>query len=238
MAVPKRRMSRSNTRSRRSNWKATAPALVSCPQCHEPKLPTWPARPAARTGGARSSTRPEERGGRESGLGRSGRRAGSRRAPARPWRADHAQIARARADPPLVRLRERRPAHQRAAGVPRRLGARAGRDRHAVPRLPEHARGAAGQAARRGGPDARAGRCGQGAEPGLLHQARPRRGGHRRPEQVVDPGRHAGGGHRRGVHRLRPGRGRRPGPPAVRPGHRPARPAWAPGWTGRRRCRS
>jgi large subunit ribosomal protein L32 len=32
-------MSRSNTRSRRSNWKTTAPALVSCPQCHDPKLP-------------------------------------------------------------------------------------------------------------------------------------------------------------------------------------------------------
>ncbi|MGV9819478.1 50S ribosomal protein L32 [Nocardia xishanensis] len=28
MAVPKRRMSRSNTRSRRSQWKATPPALV------------------------------------------------------------------------------------------------------------------------------------------------------------------------------------------------------------------
>ena len=38
MAVPKRRMSRSNTRSRRSQWKATAAALVSCPQCHSPKL--------------------------------------------------------------------------------------------------------------------------------------------------------------------------------------------------------
>ncbi|KAB1642611.1 50S ribosomal protein L32 [Gulosibacter chungangensis] len=28
MPVPKRRLSRSNTRSRRSQWKATAPALV------------------------------------------------------------------------------------------------------------------------------------------------------------------------------------------------------------------
>lgn len=28
MAVPKRRMSRSNTRSRRANWKAKAPDLV------------------------------------------------------------------------------------------------------------------------------------------------------------------------------------------------------------------
>ncbi|MBW3084702.1 50S ribosomal protein L32 [Austwickia sp. TVS 96-490-7B] len=29
MAVPKRKMSRSNTRSRRANWKAQAPDLVS-----------------------------------------------------------------------------------------------------------------------------------------------------------------------------------------------------------------
>ncbi|MGI5217198.1 50S ribosomal protein L32 [Nocardia carnea] len=31
MAVPKRRMSRSNTRSRRSQWKAVAPTLITCP---------------------------------------------------------------------------------------------------------------------------------------------------------------------------------------------------------------
>ncbi|TLG06330.1 50S ribosomal protein L32 [Nocardia cyriacigeorgica] len=31
MAVPKRKMSRSNTRSRRSNWKATPPDLVPVP---------------------------------------------------------------------------------------------------------------------------------------------------------------------------------------------------------------
>ncbi|AOS65260.1 50S ribosomal protein L32 [Actinoalloteichus hymeniacidonis] len=40
MAVPKRKMSRSNTRSRRSQWKASAPSLVACPNrnCREPKL--------------------------------------------------------------------------------------------------------------------------------------------------------------------------------------------------------
>ncbi|OIV36710.1 50S ribosomal protein L32 [Mangrovactinospora gilvigrisea] len=38
MAVPKRKMSRSNTRHRRSQWKATAPALVPCQTCNEPKL--------------------------------------------------------------------------------------------------------------------------------------------------------------------------------------------------------
>lgn len=39
MAVPKRKMSRSNTRSRRAQWKATPAALSSCPQCRSPKLP-------------------------------------------------------------------------------------------------------------------------------------------------------------------------------------------------------
>lgn len=39
MAVPKRKMSRSNTRHRRAQWKGQAPTLVSCPQCREAKLP-------------------------------------------------------------------------------------------------------------------------------------------------------------------------------------------------------
>ena len=58
------------------------------------------------------------------------------------------ELARPRADAPLVRLRERRPADQRAAGVPRRLGPRPGRHRHPVPHPPRPARGAARQAAR------------------------------------------------------------------------------------------
>ncbi|MGH3620869.1 MAG: 50S ribosomal protein L32 [Sciscionella sp.] len=39
MAVPKRRMSRSNTRSRRSQWKTSAPNLVACSNraCRQPK---------------------------------------------------------------------------------------------------------------------------------------------------------------------------------------------------------
>jgi large subunit ribosomal protein L32 len=32
-------MSRSNTRSRRANWKATATTLSACPQCRELKQP-------------------------------------------------------------------------------------------------------------------------------------------------------------------------------------------------------
>ncbi|GAA1143818.1 50S ribosomal protein L32 [Ornithinicoccus hortensis] len=39
MAVPKRKMSRSNTRARRSQWKAAPVALTSCPQCKAPKQP-------------------------------------------------------------------------------------------------------------------------------------------------------------------------------------------------------
>lgn len=38
MAVPKRKMSRSNTRSRRSQWKATAPATSTCNRCRSVKL--------------------------------------------------------------------------------------------------------------------------------------------------------------------------------------------------------
>ncbi|MCL4426232.1 MAG: 50S ribosomal protein L32 [Firmicutes bacterium] len=39
MAVPKRKMSKSRRDKRRANWKLTAPNLVPCPQCHQPKLP-------------------------------------------------------------------------------------------------------------------------------------------------------------------------------------------------------
>lgn len=41
MAVPKRKTSRSNTRHRRAQWKATAPVLVTCanPACRSLHLP-------------------------------------------------------------------------------------------------------------------------------------------------------------------------------------------------------
>ncbi len=39
MAVPKRRMSRSNTRSRRAQWKTRPVRTEPCPQCREQKLP-------------------------------------------------------------------------------------------------------------------------------------------------------------------------------------------------------
>ena len=39
MAVPKRKMSRSNTRSRRANWKATPATLTTCPRCQSATPP-------------------------------------------------------------------------------------------------------------------------------------------------------------------------------------------------------
>lgn len=39
MANPKRKWSKARTGKRRSQWKLSVPNLVSCPQCHELKLP-------------------------------------------------------------------------------------------------------------------------------------------------------------------------------------------------------
>jgi large subunit ribosomal protein L32 len=38
MPVPKRKMSRARTRSRRSMWKTTPAHLAICEQCQQPKL--------------------------------------------------------------------------------------------------------------------------------------------------------------------------------------------------------
>ena len=56
MAVPKRKMSRSNTRHRRSQWKGQVPTLVTCPQCRESKLPHR-ACPTCGTYGSRAKRR-------------------------------------------------------------------------------------------------------------------------------------------------------------------------------------
>lgn len=39
MAVPKRKMSRANTRARRSQWKAAPVVLAKCDRCGSAKLP-------------------------------------------------------------------------------------------------------------------------------------------------------------------------------------------------------
>jgi large subunit ribosomal protein L32 len=58
VAVPKRKMSRSNTRSRRSQWKAAAPVLVTCANaaCRSKHLPHR-ACPACGQYGARPDMR-------------------------------------------------------------------------------------------------------------------------------------------------------------------------------------
>ncbi len=102
-----------------------------------------------------------------------------------------AGAARARAHPPLVRLRARRPADQRAAGVPRRRRARPGGHRRPLPRAPRPARGRSWPSC---GPASstparsRASPASLGPRP--VAAAGPRRGGHRRPRQELDPRRH------------------------------------------------
>ena len=64
-------------------------------------------------------------------------------------------VAGARPHAPVLRVRERRAAHQRAARVPRGRGPRPDRHRHPVPQVPRPSRGPAGQAAGGRGPDAR-----------------------------------------------------------------------------------
>jgi len=39
MAVPKKKVSKQRKRKRRTHYKASAPSLVPCPRCGDPKLP-------------------------------------------------------------------------------------------------------------------------------------------------------------------------------------------------------
>jgi large subunit ribosomal protein L32 len=39
MAVPKRKVSRTRKRKRRTHWKIGPPGLAKCPKCDEPMLP-------------------------------------------------------------------------------------------------------------------------------------------------------------------------------------------------------
>ena len=39
MATPKRKTTKTKSRSRAAHWKAEPPAYAECPQCHQPKLP-------------------------------------------------------------------------------------------------------------------------------------------------------------------------------------------------------
>ena len=123
---------------------------------------------------------------------------------------DPAAAARSRPDAPVVRLRERRAAHQRAPGVPRRLGARAWssptRCSATTPTSPRASWPSCAPAVVNVRALAEVGRA---HRPRRLHPARPRRGADRRARQGVDPRRHRRGGDRRGLPR-RGLRGRRP----------------------------
>lgn len=39
MAVPKHKTSKARRDKRRTHWKLSVPAVVECPQCHQPKRP-------------------------------------------------------------------------------------------------------------------------------------------------------------------------------------------------------
>jgi len=39
MGLPKHKLSKTRRDKRRTHWKATAPNVVACPQCGDPKLP-------------------------------------------------------------------------------------------------------------------------------------------------------------------------------------------------------
>ena len=177
---------------------------------------------------------------RRTGRGRA-RRAGRSLAARRPRRRAARRPARAGADPPVVRVRERRAADQRAPGVPGRLGARPGRHRRALPQPAGPPRGPAGQAACLGRQHDLAGRRRPAARR-RRHRpapaARPRRGDHRRPGEGLDPRRRARGADRRGPPRLRAGHRRRRSCTgcSTRCWSRP--PPAAPAWTGRPASRS
>ena len=136
MAVPKRKMSRSNTRAPPFAVEDRAPTLVACAtapaasrSCRTPR-----ARTAAQYNGA--GPRRSDRGDRLHVVRR--RRSGTRPPPARCWSA--ARVSNSTPELLERALTHRSYAyengglpHQRAAGVPRRRGARPGRHRHAVP---------------------------------------------------------------------------------------------------------
>ena len=143
------------------------------------------------------------------------------------------------ADASVVRLRERRAAHQRAAGVPRRLASSASwSPRPLYAQYPDVARGPARQAARGGGQRAAHSPTSPDrstlGEYLYLGRGEETTGGRDKSSILADTMEACSGAIflDSGIDTAR-GRD----PPAVRPADRACRRSWARAWTGRRRCR-
>ena len=63
MANPKQKRSKSNTRSRRANWKTVAPEIATCPQCHSPRRPHFACAHCGYYNGRVAVTQPDESAG-------------------------------------------------------------------------------------------------------------------------------------------------------------------------------
>ena len=223
MAVPKRRMSRSNTRSRRSQWKATAPTLVACSNraCRATEAA------ARRLPRLRHVQRPP---GRHTGL--TPRRGLCRNAVQRDPRLIVGPFSRrwvsSSSDELLTLALTHRSYAYENGGLPTNerlefLGdsvlSIVVTDR-ALPRPPGAAGGTAGEAALQRGQHARAGRGGRHARRARrarrLPLPRPRRGADRRAHQAEHPRRRHRGADRRGVPGARAGDRPRARAPPVR----------------------
>ena len=216
MAVPKRKMSRSNTRHRRSQWKAVAPTLVTCanPACGAKHLPA----PCVRR------VRPVRRPRRPSSGPLTEPRSADRLRRA-PRRRSGIRVL----DPELL---ERALTHRSFAyengGLP---------TNERLEFLGDSVLGVVvTETLYRTHPDLSEGRLaklraavvnaralaevGRGIGARRARQARPRRGVHRRPQQGLDPVRHRRGGDRRGLPQRRLRGLRRGRAPALRPADR------------------
>jgi large subunit ribosomal protein L32 len=63
MANPKQRRSKSNTRSRRANWKTKAPVISECPQCHQPRRPHFACANCGNYNGRTAVAQPDDAAG-------------------------------------------------------------------------------------------------------------------------------------------------------------------------------
>jgi large subunit ribosomal protein L32 len=63
MAQPKQKRSKSNSRSTRANWKTSAVAVSTCPQCHQPRRPHYACQNCGFYNGRLAIEQPDETAG-------------------------------------------------------------------------------------------------------------------------------------------------------------------------------